>query len=160
MTYLSSNDLLRVNNHMKYILLLTISLASCSTIQKLPSGQYTGYLSQMDKPDTKTNLKYEVVHQEDSVSLQIFLPQGMNIQTKELVMTKDTLFFSFDKLDRQGSLSCALKKVNKNYYYGRCTDADGKWAVFAMKHNSLDFSGGGNHFPGFGCPCHSPNSGN
>ena len=109
----------------------------------------------MDKPETKTILKYEVTHQEELVDLQIFFPQGFNIKTEELHMTKDTLFFSFEKLDGNGSLNCALKKVNKNYYYGRCTDDDGKWATFTMQHNTLDFSGLGRHFPGLGCPCHS-----
>jgi len=138
---------------MRYILFLTIILTSCSTSKKLPSGQWSGYFSSMDKPDNRTTLKYEVNHQQENVSLQIFGPRGMNIQTNGLEMTKDTLFFSFDKLDQTGLLSCALKKVNKNYYYGRCTDADGRWVVFAMKHSSLDFTRDGHQFAG--CPCHS-----
>jgi len=124
---------------MRCILFLAIMLTSCSTTQKLPSGLWSGYFSSMDKPDTQTSLSYEVDHRQENVSLQIFGPRGMNIQTKGIEMTKDTLFFSFSKMDQTGSLSCALKKVNKNYYYGRCTDAEGRWAIFTMKHNSLDF---------------------
>lgn len=138
---------------MRCILFLTIIFASCSTTKKLPSGQWSGYFSSMDKPDNRINLTYEVDHQQENVSLQIFGPRGMNMQTNGLMMTQDTLFFSFNKMDQTGSLSCALKKVNKNYYYGRCTDVEGRWAVFAMKHNSLDFSKVSHTFGG--CPCHS-----
>jgi len=138
---------------MRCILFLVILLTSCSTAKKLPSGQWSGYFSPMDQADKRTMLKYEVGHQQENVSLQIFGPQGMNIQTNGLEISKDTLFFSFNKMNQSGLLSCALKKVNKNYYYGRCTDAEGRWAVFTMKHNSLDFSKVRHQFGG--CPCHS-----
>lgn len=107
----------------------------------------------MDKPANRIDLTYEVDNQQKDVSLEIFGPRGMNIQTNGLEMSKDTLFFSFDKMDQTGKLSCALKKVNKKYYYGRCTDAEGRWAVFTMKHNSLDFTKV-RHQSG-ACPCHT-----
>lgn len=138
---------------MRFILFLTIILSSCSTTKKLPSGPWSGYFSSMDKPDNRINLKFEVNHQQENVSLQIFGPRGMDIQTNGVAMTKDTLYFSFNKMDQTGLLSCALKKVNKNYYYGRCTDAEGRWAVFTMKHNSLDFSQVGHQTAT--CPCHN-----
>lgn len=138
---------------MRCILFLTIILTSCSTTKKLPSGAWSGYFSSMDKPDNRISLTYEVVQQQDSVSLQIFGPRGMNMQTNGIEMTKDTLFFTFIKMDQSGSFSCGLKKVNKNYYYGRCTDTEGRWAIFTMKHNSLDFSKVNHKFGG--CPCHS-----
>jgi len=49
-------------------------MASCSTSKNLPSGQYTGYLSPTDQPEKRTLLNYEVTHQEEDVSLQIYLP--------------------------------------------------------------------------------------
>lgn len=138
---------------MRFILFISIILSSCSTTQKLPSGQWSGYFSSIDKPDNRTTLKYEVDNQQENVSLQIFGPQGMYIETYGLEMTKDTLYFSFDKLDKTGLLSCALKKVNKNYYYGKCIDTDGRGALFTMIHNSLDFSRVGHQIGT--CPCHS-----
>jgi len=137
---------------MRYILFLAILLISCSTSQQLPSGQWSGHFSSMNKPDNPINLKYKVGLQQDTISLEIYGPQGMYIQTDGLAMTKDTLFFSYEKLDQTGTLSCALKKVNRHYYYGRCTDAEGKWAVFTMKHNSIDFASTGHEIGG--CDCH------
>jgi len=138
---------------MRCLLFLVVIMTSCSTTQKLPSGQWSGYFSSMDQPDNRTTLRYEVDHRQENINLQIFGPRGMNIQTNGIEMTKDSLFFSFDKQNLTGTLSCALKKVNKNYYYGRCADAEGRWAVFTMKHNSLDFSKVG-HLAG-SCPCHN-----
>jgi len=137
---------------MRYLLFLAIILTSCSTSKILPSGQWSGYLSPMGQEDKRTMLSYQVDHVADSVNLQIFGPRDMNMEAKELLMTSDTLFFSFEKMDQSGTNSCALKKVTKDYYYGRCTDSDGRWAIFAMQHNSINYHSGGTQIGG--CPCH------
>ena len=134
------------------LLLLMILLTSCSTTKTLPSGHWSGYLSPMDQADKRTDLKYLVDHTDDLLSLQIFGPRGLNIEPKEVQMANDTLFFSFDKLDQTGTNTCALRKINKKYYYGRCTDSDDRWAVFTMQHSSIDPTKGGQNW---GCPCHS-----
>ena len=140
---------------MRCILFIAIILTSCSITQKLPTGFWSGYLSPMNQPDIRTSLNYEVKGQQENVSLQILGPGGMNIPTNELQLTKDTLFFSFHRPETQVLLSCALKKVNKNYFYGRCTDPVGKWATLTMKHNSIDISLLGRHYGGIRCECHS-----
>ena len=137
---------------MRYIFLLAVLLVSCSVSNKLPSGPWSGYVSSMDKPESRTTIRYQVDHSQENVSLKILGPRGMNIQTKGLEMTQDSLFFSYDKLDQSGSLSCGMKKVNKNYYYGQCTDTEGKWAVFTMKHYSIDSTSVVHQIGG--CPCH------
>ena len=139
---------------MRCILICTIILASCSTAQ-LPHGQWSGYVSPMNQPNIRSMLNYEVNHSEENVSLEIYSPGGGKIQTKSLQMTQDSLFFTYDKQEQQGILYCGLKKVNKNYYYGRCTDQEGKWAVFTMKHHSLDKVGTVPHIGSFRCGCHN-----
>lgn len=142
-------------SRMRYILFIGIILSSCSTSQKLPSGMWSGYLSQMDQPDKQTPLNCKVKHLQENVSLEIFGPGGVNIPTKELLLTKDTLFFSFDKLSNQMLVSCALKKVGKNYYYGRCTDTDGKWGLLSMKYDLNPNAMMEGHFKGIRCICHN-----
>lgn len=133
---------------MRYVLLLTILLTSCSTTQKLPSGHWSGYVSPMNQPNTRATLNYEVDYLEEIISLQLYSPEGEKIQTSELQLTKDSLFFSYKRQEQQGTLSCGLKKVNRNYYYGQCADEEGKWAIFTMKHSSLTDVGS------IRCACH------
>ena len=141
---------------MRWIIILSILLTACSTTQKLPTGSWSGYVSPMDFPNSRIILNYKVYDLGESVGLQIFSPGGTEIQTKNIQMTKDSLFFSYDKQKQQGEFSCGLEKVNKHYYYGRCTDSDGKWALFTMKHNLLNEVGVDPHSDGvFGCPCHN-----
>lgn len=137
---------------MRFLFLFVIVLSSCSSSKLLPSGQWSGYLSPMGIDDKRTLLTYQVEHIDEDVNLQIFGPRGMNMQAKELELVNDTLHFSFDKMDSSGSNSCSLKRVTKDYYYGRCTDDDGRWAIFAMQHNSINYHSGGTQIGG--CPCH------
>lgn len=140
---------------MRYFLFTIILLTSCSTTQKLPSGLWSGYLSPMNQPHKRTSLNYEVKHLQENTSLEILGPGGINIPTHELLLIKDTLFFSFNRPMEEVSLSCALQKVNKNYYYGRCSGPEGNWATFTMKHNSIINSRFGYHLRDFRCACHN-----
>jgi len=103
----------------------------------------------MNQPSTRATLNYQVDYIEENVSLLIHSPGGKKIQTRALQLTKDSLFFSYNRPEQEEVLSCGLKRVNKNYYYGRCADSEGKWATFTMKHNSLSSLGG------ISCDCHN-----
>jgi hypothetical protein len=107
----------------------------------------------MDQADKQISLNCKLAHRQESVSMQIFGPGGINIPTREIQLTKDSLFFSFDKVEERMVVSCALQKFNKKYYHGECTDTDGKRAVFTMKHNSIGTSKG-SLFRGIRCGCH------
>ena len=137
---------------MRFLFLLAVVLSSCSSSKMLPSGQWSGYLSPMGIEDKRTLLSYQVDYIGEDVNLQIFGPRGINMQAKGLELVNDTLHFRLDKMDNSGSNSCALKRVTKDYYYGRCTDTDGRWAVFAMQHNSINYHS--NRTQIGGCPCH------
>ena len=141
---------MNVTYFIKACLFLIIILFSCKTTQKLPSGRWSGYVSPTDQPDRKTYLNYEVEYQEQSIAMEINGPGGINFPTQDLALTNDTLFFAFNRYGRQEILTCALKKVNKSYYYGLCSDSDGKSAVLTMKHSSIDL---GIHY-GIQCDCH------
>jgi len=104
----------------------------------------------MNQPERQMLLNYRVDHLQENVSLEIFGPGGINIPTKDLRLTQDTLFFSFKKVEEQVMVSCALQKLDKNFYCGRCTDPDGKWALFSMQYNPKKFR----HFKGIRCACH------
>ena len=138
---------------MRFILFISIILTSCGTTQNLPSGDWSGYLSHMNQPDKQTSLNYRVKHLEEQVSIDIYGPGGVHFVTKDLVLTRDTLYFSYNKKNDESLVSCALQKLGKNFYHGKCTDPDGKWAVFTMKHNSSGKSGS-SHFNGIRCACH------
>jgi len=135
------------------ILFITIILSSCHTTKDLPSGLWTVYLSQQNQVDKQISLNCRLKHHQENVSLQIFGPGGINIPTRDIQLTKDSLFFSFDKVEEQMSVSCALGKHNKKFYHGTCTDTEGKWSVFTMKHNSIGTSKG-SLFRGIRCSCH------
>ncbi len=54
------------------------------------------------------------------------------ISTKEILLTADTLYFSFSEPEEQVELDCALAKNKAAEFSGKCVDPSGKWAKFTM----------------------------
>lgn len=112
-------------------LFMTISCNSANT-DRIKQGTWTGYLTPMNHPEMKNEVRYNVQYVESELQIELTGPGGEPIQTKTPRVVNDTLFYSFDEPEEEVTLNCALGKTESGSFEGRCTDASGKWATFGM----------------------------
>ena len=121
---------------LKTIFTLTLLLAVCSApsqAQDLQEGTWTGTLTPMNHPEMATPLIYDVRHVGDSLAITLTSPAlPDSVVMREITLTADTLSFAFNEPEADVLLRCALGRQEDGSYTGRCADAEGKWATFAM----------------------------
>lgn len=110
---------------------LAVLLAACAAPDTpvLKEGTWTGHLTPMNHPEMQIPLTYYVA---PGPTLSIAPADGEPVAVRNLRAETDTLFFIFDEPDAGVPLACRLAHRPDGAYAGRCTDADGKWAVFTM----------------------------
>lgn len=117
---------------MKYLLCLLVPLAACGPSTRLEEGRWTGTLTPMNHPEMANPVAYEVRYEDDALTIDLAGPGGASLSTRDLRLTADSLYFTFDEPEEDVALDCALGR-DADGFVGRCTDAEGKWARFTMQ---------------------------
>lgn len=117
---------------LKTPLCLALLLAACGSSSRLEEGRWTGALTPMNHPNMENPVTYDVSYAGDALAVYLVGPGGATVPTRDLLLTADTLYFTFDEPEENVPLDCALGR-EEDGFAGRCTDADGKWARFTMR---------------------------
>ena len=118
---------------LKYFLVPALFLLyACDSDPKLTEGRWTGSLSPMNHPEMQNPVAYDVGYRDTQLQIDLIGPDGTSSSTKNVKMTSDTLYFAFSEPEEKVLLKCALAKENQGLFRGRCTDLNGKWAMFTM----------------------------
>lgn len=114
------------------IVVLGFVFSACASTVKLEEGNWSGTLVPMNHPDLKTDLVYTVRYPDDKLEISIVGPDGSVLPTKNPRIADEVLLFSFIEPEQQAELHCELSRQWEGGFSGRCTDSEGKFALFTM----------------------------
>jgi hypothetical protein len=114
------------------LLLLVLTLGGCTNADTLPEGRWTGSLTPMNHPDLQTDIVFDVSTTAGELSIVLIGPGGEEINVSEPVLEGDTLRYSFREPEQNALLTCALGRLQDGVFEGKCSDSEGKWALFRM----------------------------
>ena len=138
-------SLLRVAPIAALLLLVAACRPDSSTAVRIPEGTWIGALTPQNHPEMQTPVGYQVRYARDRLQVDLVGPGGDTMATRRPRLDGDTLRFAFQEPEEQVVLTCALGREARDgealsatpvQFAGRCTDPNGQWARFTMRHTA------------------------
>ena len=86
----------------------------------------------MNHLENPTDIGFEVSTTAGELSIVLIGPDGEKIELINPVHDGGALAYSFREPEQNALLTCKLDKLQNGVFEGKCSDSDGKWALFRM----------------------------
>lgn len=100
----------------------------------LAEGRWAGSLTPMNHPDQATPVAFDIREDRGAWTVTLLGPGGATLPGRDVSWDGATLRFTFDEPEAGVPLACAWTSREGAVLAGRCTDADGRWAQFDVRH--------------------------